>query len=134
MFDNFKLWRRFGVPDSKHLNLTEDKSYTFILYCLADIGINYEGWTLDDTVSFFQTLGIPEDAANEVFEMMVEEPALYLSYYLGYLEFTELREKARETLGDSFNLKEFHTFLLDIGPAQFEIIGDRMDRWMEEQL
>ncbi len=127
-------YRLAGTDDTVRELNELNKSYTFILYCLADIGINYEGWTLDDTVSFFQTLGIPEDAANEVFEMMVEEPALYLSYYLGYLEFTELREKARETLGDSFNLKEFHTFLLDIGPAQFEIIGDRMDRWMEEQL
>ncbi len=126
-------YRLSGTDDTVTEMNELNKSYTFILYCLADIGINYEGWTLEDTVSFFQTLGIPEDAATEVFEMMVEEPALYLSYYLGYLEFTELREKARETLGDAFNLKEFHTFLLDIGPAQFEIIGERMEDWMEKQ-
>ena len=38
-----------------------------------------------------------------------------------------------ETLGEKFDLKEFHTFLLDMGPAQFEIIEDRMEDWMEKQ-
>ena len=100
------------------------------LYCLADIGINYEGWTLEDTQDF---LGIDEDTSREIYEILVEEPALYLAYYGGYLEFMELREKAEETLGEKFNLKDFHTFLLDVGPAQFEIIEEQMEAWMEEQ-
>ena len=107
-----------------------NKTYTLALYCLTDIGINYRGWNLKDTTEF---LGVDEETCQEIYEMMVEEPALYLAYYGGYLEFTELREKAEETLGEKFNLKEFHTFLLDVGPAQFEIIEDRMEDWMEEQ-
>ena len=113
------------------LQLNElNKTYTLALYCLTDMGINYEGWTLEDTEEF---LGIDKETCREIYEMMVEEPALYLAYYGGYLEFVELREKAMETLGEKFDLKEFHTFLLDMGPAQFEIIEDRMEDWMEKQ-
>lgn len=119
-----------GIDDDLLLLNALNKTYTLSLYCLADIGINYEGWTLEDTQDF---LGIDEDTSREIYEILVEEPALYLAYYGGYLEFMELREKAEETLGEKFNLKDFHTFLLDVGPAQFEIIEEQMEAWMEEQ-
>lgn len=126
-------YRLAGLDDTV-VELNElNKVYTLLLYCLADIGINYEGWTREDTLSFFSALGIGEEGANEVFETMVSEPALYLAYFLGYLEFSNLRETAESTLGEDFDLKEFHTFLMDIGPAQFEIVENRMQRWMEGQ-
>lgn len=121
-------YRLAGIDDDMILLNELNKSYTFALYCLADIGINYEGWTFEDTQSF---LGLDEETCREVYEILVEEPALYLAYYGGYLEFVELREKAEDALGEQFDLKEFHTFLLDIGPAQFEIIEDRIDGWLD---
>lgn len=121
-------YRLAGIDDTMILLNELNKSYSFALYCLADIGINYEGWTFEDTQDF---LGVDEETCREVYEILVEEPALYLAYYGGYLEFVELREKAEETLGEQFDLKEFHTFLLDVGPAQFEIIEDRLDEWLD---
>ena len=121
-------YRLAGIDDTMILLNELNKSYSFALYCLADIGINYEGWTFEDTQDF---LGVDEETCREVYEILVEEPALYLAYYGGYLEFVELREKAEETLGEQFDLKEFHTFLLDVGPAQFEIIEDRLDKWLD---
>lgn len=121
-------YRLAGIDDDMILLNELNKSYSFALYCLADIGINYEGWTFEDTQSF---LGLDEETCREVYEILVEEPALYLAYYGGYLEFMELREKAEDALGEQFDLKEFHTFLLDIGPAQFEIIEDRLDAWLD---
>ena len=121
-------YRLAGIGEDMVLLNELNKAYSFSLYCLADIGINYRGWTLEDTQDF---LGLDADTSREIYEILVEEPALYLSYYGGYLEFLELREKAENTLGDKFNLKDFHTFLLDIGPAPFEIIEKQMDAWME---
>lgn len=121
-------YRLAGIDDDMILLNELNKSYSFALYCLADIGINYEGWTFEDTQSF---LGLDEETCREVYEILVEEPALYLAYYGGYLEFMELRKKAEDALGEQFDLKEFHTFLLDIGPAQFEIIEDRMEAWLD---
>lgn len=121
-------YRLAGIDDTMILLNELNKSYSFALYCLADIGINYEGWTFEDTQDF---LGVDEETCREVYEILVEEPALYLAYYGGYLEFVELREKAEEALGEQFDLKEFHTFLLDVGPAQFEIIEDRLDAWLD---
>lgn len=126
---------RLSEMDDAAIRLNElNKIYTFCLYCLSDIGVNYEGWTCEDTINFFYSMGLDEETGRLIFETMVEDPALYLSYFLGYLEFMELKTEAENTLGEAFHLKEFHTFLLDIGPAQFEIIEQRMQAWMEEQL
>lgn len=104
------------------------------LYCRLDVGINYEGWTLDETASYLRDFGLTKSATVELlYTTMVEEPALYPQYGIGYLEFMDLKKTARETLGDKFNLKDFHKFLLDIGPAQFDIISDRLNIWMKEK-
>lgn len=104
------------------------------LYCRLDIGINYEGWTISETASFLKDFGLTKSATVELlYTTMIEEPALYPQYGIGYLEFMELKKTAKESLGDNFNLKNFHKFLLDIGPAQFDIIADRLNTWIEEQ-
>ena len=63
-----------------------------------------------------------------IYNTLLEEPAVYLPYAVGYLEIMDLKEKAENTLGDAFCVKDFHRFLLDIGPAQFDIIENRNER------
>lgn len=104
---------------------------THCLYSLTDIGINYDGWTKTDTISFLEPFGIEEETAKEIFLNMVAEPGIYLPYSIGCLEFLELRQKAIIELKDKFTLKEFHTFLMDLGPAPFSIVENEMTGWME---
>lgn len=104
------------------------------LYCRLDVGINYEGWTLEDTASYLKDFGLTKSSTVDIlYTTMIEEPALYPQYGVGYLEFMELKKTAKQTLLENFNLKDFHTFLLDIGPAQFDIIADRLNTWLKEQ-
>lgn len=123
-----------GMDDDAQRMNELNKTYSFAIYCLADIGINYEGWTYDETLDFLSDIGLGEEDSKEIYETMVEEPSLYLAYYVGYLEFMELREEAEHALGDDFSLKEFHTFLLETGPAQFELIHERLQDWINEQV
>lgn len=106
---------------------------SYDVYCLADIGINYEGWTRQDTIDFVKSVGYEESVGNTVFETMIEDPGIYLAYYVGYLEFMDMRDTAESKLGDKFDIKAFHKFILDIGPAQFEIIHDHLDTWIARQ-
>lgn len=108
-------------------------SFSFALYCMTDIGINYYGWDYDDTAEFLSTyVGNDENIISEVYYTMADEPCIYLRYYVGYLEILSLKEKAMETLGSGFDIKEFHKFILEIGPCQFDIIEDRMEGWMDK--
>ena len=44
-----------------------------------------------------------------------------------------MREKAEEVLGNDFDAKAFHTFLLDFGPAPFSLIWEHFDEWLLSQ-
>lgn len=106
---------------------------SYDIYCLADIGIHYEGWDREDMSDFLDESGYDSSYTDEIYDTLVQNPGVYLAYYIGYLEFMEMREEAMETLGDSFNIKAFHKFILDNGPSQFEILKDRFEIWLKNQ-
>ncbi len=97
------------------------------LYARADIGIHYEGWSLEDTSHFFQTYGISDIASIEaIYDLVIATPTNYLKYYVGYLEILELKKECISNWGEDFSQIRFHTELLDIGPAPFDIIRNQM--------
>lgn len=104
------------------------------MYARADIGIHYEGWTKSTVVDYVTNyIGDPK-IAEVIYNTLLEEPAIYLPYAVGYLEIMELRNKAEQLLGDDFVAKDFHEFLLNIGPAQFDIIETYMNQWINNYI
>ncbi len=97
--------------------------YTLSLYCLADIGIHYDGWDFSQTCDFFAEYGITKtDAIRQIYDIILSEPGNYLTYYVGCLEFENLKEKCQEAWGDDFTLKRFHTAVLKCGPCPFSVL------------
>ena len=93
------------------------------LYALADMGIHYDGWTLLDTVSFFRGYGITDtNTIEDIYDLIIADPANYLKYYIGYVEFLELKKDAMDRWGDGFTQKRFHKAVLDVGPASVDVI------------
>lgn len=121
-----------GLDEDMAVALDANYSYTLGIYSLVDIGINYDGWTRQDTADFLNEIGISEpDMHKQMFENIVGSPGNYLNYYVGYLEILELKEDAEEALGSGFDLKAFNKFLLDVGPACFDILSDKLDNFLE---
>ncbi len=97
------------------------------LYAMADIGIHYGGWDLKRTMQFFSTYGIQDEAViQEIYDIIVSDPANYLAYYVGYLEILDLKREYMKKEGKNFSQKEFHKKLLDVGPAPFEIVRKQL--------
>lgn len=114
--------------------LAKDTAVSLSLYAYMDLGIHYDGWTREDVAEFLNGfIDADEDTVDEIFDLIVTDPAGYLSYFAGYLEILELRDDAMEELGGDFDIKEFHDFLLSTGPAPFYIIEDYMEEWMKVQ-
>lgn len=100
-----------------------NRSVTLCLYSILDIGIHDTGWNLQTVQELLKSFGITdENACREIFQYIVENPANYLKYYLGFLNFTALKSNVQEIQGTDFNLKLFHQNLLEIGPAPFPIV------------
>ena len=107
--------------------LQKNNSIILGLYAMADIGIHYDGWTLQDTANHFSAYGIDDEATiAEIYEYILGDPANYLNYYVGYLEILELKKEYMNQEGDNFSQKEFHKKLLEIGPAPFEVVWKYM--------
>lgn len=119
--------------DSDLLSLMQhNNSANLGIYALLDFYINYEGQTLDQItrwLSNFYDINNQDDI-TELYYYIVSQPCNYLTYYVGYLEILNLKAEAQEALGDSFDLKKFHAFLLEIGDAPFYIIREYMYGWI----
>lgn len=108
--------------------LQYNQSAILSLYASTDLGIHYEGWTFDDTLVFWDSYGISdEDTIREIYELIIEEPAHYLKYYIGYLQFDELKTTAKAKYLYRYNDISFHQALLNIGPAPFDIVEKYLD-------
>lgn len=102
--------------------------------CRIDIGVNYQSWTVDKVASYLREKGLDGSIAQDIFDSVVNSPATYLKYYIGYLEISALRSNAQQKLGDKFNAKDFHTALLNVGPCQFQFVSEAIDAYIEQTL
>ena len=94
------------------------------IYAYVDMGVHYLGWDVEDVKEYLACYGLDTEAAQPMFEIMVEEPANYLSYFIGYLEFLNLREVAEAAWGENYSLKKFHEAVLSFGPAPFALLEE----------
>lgn len=114
-----------GLPKEQATLLQHNASVLLGLYALADMGIHYEGWTLIDTVSHFHQYGITNTRVIEdIYDLIIADPANYLKYYIGYVEFLELKKDAIQLWGKDFSQKRFHKAVLDAGPMPFYLLRE----------
>lgn len=119
-----------GLDENVAELLALNQSALLSLYASTDLGIHYDGWTFSDTAAFWAEYGISDsDTLRDVYELIVEEPSHYLKYYVGYLEFLNLKESAKEAYGSNYSDISFHQAVLDIGPAPFAIVEKYLDHY-----
>ena len=75
--------------------------------------------------------GFNGDAAQDLYDMMVEEPGYYPQYFVGYLEFMELRDYVMNELGSDFDEVAYHKVILETGPCDFDILRKQVDKYIE---
>lgn len=109
--------------------LQKNSSIILGLYTLADIGIHYDGWSRVDTMSFFSNYGIQDvDTVNRIYDLIIGSPGNYVKYYIGYVEFLELKKQYATEKGMEFSQKEFHEDVLMTGPAPFKLVEKYMGK------
>lgn len=112
-----------GVSPDLMEFLRLNRCVNLCLYSLLDIGIHFHGWDQAIVSKTLHSFGIlSQDTCGEIFQYIVENPGNYLKYYVGYLNFTDLRTKAEDASKRELNLKQFHQQILEIGPAPFPVL------------
>lgn len=105
-----------------------NRNLQLCIYSLLDIAIHYEGADCRQVQKILMKVGItsPETVAA-IYEYIVEEPVNYLKYYLGFLEFLELKSEAQRLWGGNFSDMTFHRFVLESGPSDFKGLKERLN-------
>ena len=115
-------------PDLSRLEWL-NRSLNLCILSLLDTGIHYDGWNLEKASRFLSGFGITDLATQqEIYQVIVEDPANYLKYYMGYLHFLDLREACKKEMGEEFDIKKFHKKILEIGPCQFPVLEKYMKK------
>lgn len=115
-----------GFSEALTSFLQADQVATLCLYALSDIFIHYDGYTPEQLSTFLTGYGFPKESVDLIYQTLVAEPGAYLPYAVGYLEFTELQELAKELWAEEYSDYAFHEFLLEMGPLPFGVIEELM--------
>lgn len=113
--------------------LQKNSSIILGLYTLTDIGIHYEGWSREDTMAFLSNYGIQDmKTVDRIYDLVLGSPGNYAKYYIGYVEFLELKKAYAAEKGTEFSQKEFHENVLRAGPAPFKLVDKYMGKLIEK--
>jgi uncharacterized protein (DUF885 family) len=99
---------------------------------VVDTGMHAKGWTREQAIQFFRdnTGKAQHDIEVEV-DRYIAWPAQALGYKLGELKIKALRAKAKDALGDAFDLRAFHDRVLDDGALPLEVLDAHVNAWIE---
>jgi uncharacterized protein (DUF885 family) len=101
---------------------------------VVDTGIHSKGWTREQVVEFMRKSGaVDEPTIQSETDRYIAWPAQALSYKLGQLKITELRQRAQKELGASFDIRTFHDEILDGGSLPLDLLESRTDKWIAQQ-
>ena len=121
-----------GLPEAVKPLMRCSEASSYGLYALLDICIHYDGWDLATTTSYLEnSYGFTDpESAREIYLAIIDNPGNYLKYYTGYLEILTMRQEAEEVLGNKFNAKSFHQFILNMDGASFRVIKPYFQTWL----
>lgn len=124
-------YRLSGLSDSAIILQENNAILTLCMYAMADIHIHYDGYTEGELKNYLKGFGITnEEGIHNIYLQILAEPANYLKYTIGCLEFFSLKEETKERLQDSFDLTSFHEAVLTAGPCSFSLLKN----WIEQEL
>ena len=99
---------------------------------VVDTGLHAEGWTREQAVDYMMdNVGFSRSQASNQINRYIAWPAQALAYKLGSMKIQELRELARASLGDRFDIAGFHNAVLEHGAVPLPVLADHIDRWIK---
>ncbi|MFL2706675.1 MAG: DUF885 domain-containing protein [Gammaproteobacteria bacterium] len=102
---------------------------------VVDTGIHFKKWTREEAMEYMkETTGMSDTEVRVEIERYIVWPAQATSYKMGMLKILELRDRAKNEMGDKFDLKKFHSIVLDQGIVPLFILEDLIDEWIEREI
>jgi uncharacterized protein (DUF885 family) len=99
---------------------------------VVDTGLHAMGWSRQQAMDFMATntaLSLHEITTET--DRYISWPGQALAYKMGQIKIMELRRRAEEQLGETFDVREFHDVILLNGPVPLTVLEDQIDDYIE---
>ena len=153
--DNLSLYRKFGYRTSAlsegwalyserlalEIGLADDpydelgvlQSELFrAVRLVVDTGMHYKRWTREEAMDYMKAVtGMSDTEVVTEIERYIVWPGQACSYKVGMLKILELRDLAKKKLGEKFDIRDFHSIILDHGSPPLFIIEDLVEESLQ---
>jgi uncharacterized protein (DUF885 family) len=98
---------------------------------VVDTGMHAKGWSRDRAIAYFKDNApkTDQDVVNEI-DRYIGTPGQALAYKIGQLKISELRARAKQSLGDRFDLRDLNDAVLETGSVPLETLERHIDAWI----
>ena len=133
-------WGIYAESLGEELGLYRDTPAKFAslrdqLLCAAglvvDTGVHGLGWSREKALEYLLAhVPMSETAANAAVDRVIALPAEALDCGMGFRAFKGLRAHAEQVLGGRFDLRDFHSELIDDGAMPLDILESAANLWL----
>ena len=123
-----------GLADDPYDELGVLQSELFrAVRLVVDTGIHFKRWTREEAMAYMKRVtGMSDTEVSTEIERYIVWPGQACSYKVGMLKILELREKAKQEMGESFDIKDFHSAVLDQGQPPLFIVEDLVGKMLRK--
>lgn len=134
-------WALYAEKLAREIGMYRDDPYSE-LGCLdaelfravrlvVDTGIHYKKWTREQAIEYMEAHSAQDhDSIVSEIERYIVMPGQACAYKIGMIKMLELRNKARQALGDKFDLRAFHDAVLKNGSMPLDILEQVVDEYI----
>jgi len=98
---------------------------------VVDTGIHAFGWSRQEAVDFMaKNTALSLHEINTEIDRYISWPGQALAYKIGELKIKELRARAEEDLGESFDIRAFHELILGKGTLTLPLMEEEVERYL----
>jgi uncharacterized protein (DUF885 family) len=101
---------------------------------VVDTGIHAKQWTREEAIDYLKlNTPNPESDIVKAIERYIVMPSQATAYKVGMLKILELRERAKQALGEKFDIREFHDAVLKQGPLPLTALEGQIEMWIAKK-
>lgn len=101
---------------------------------VVDTGIHDKGWSRQQVIDYMHANDVNDALAQTETDRYIAWPGQALAYKMGQLKIRELRDRAKQALGDRYDIKAFHDAVLSGGAMPLDLLDARINAWIKSQL